>query len=408
MYYGSPTHQASESIPLTNTSFTDAMTTNPPVGTFNNTATYDAANQYARLTPAINGVNGELNYPFNPGASFDASFQFWAGGGNGADSTYLYAYCGEVATEEDQTCNNGYIIAYDEYHAQFQVFYDGTLIDAVPTTTVGNGTWHNAEIVKVGTRIKMYDNGTLVLDYTDSSRDISGDFFGLGARTGGLNNEHRVRNFTVTHDYTAPVSAPGVSVGSESAVSPSYDALGTWESQQIDLGDVLDWGDGTSGSVAAQVAYSLESANDTLQLEARTGATNGDLSSATYQTIATVTSGSSLTLTKADLVGAGLTANRFFQLRATLSQSDNTTLAFCLFGQGSSTMSSFPTLGVSYGVLAASGFSQALATGSIHVDDEDDSNNDGYTPPSQLQLVPIALSIVSSGKNTDIGFAKVR
>ncbi len=325
MYYGSPTHQASESIPLTNTSFTDAMTTAPPVGTFNNIATYDAVNQYARLTPAINGVNGELNYPLNPGSSFDATFQFWAGGGNGADSTYLYAYCDEVATQEDLTCNNGYIIAYDEYHAQYQVFYDGTLVAATPTSTVGNSTWHDAEIVKVGTRIKMYDNSALVLDYTDSARNISGDFFGLGGRTGGLNNEHRVRNFAVTHDYTAPGTAPGVAVGSESAVSPTYDALGTWESQQIDLGDVLDWGDGSSGSTAVQVAYALASANDTLQLEVRTGATNGDLSAASYQTIATLTSGSSLTLTKADLVGASLTPARFFQLRATLSQTDNTT-----------------------------------------------------------------------------------
>lgn len=89
------------------------------------------------------------------------------------------------------------------------------------------------------------------------------------------------------------------------------------------------------------------------------------------------------------------------------SQGSNTTLHFCLFTSGSSTMSSFPDLGISYGVLAPSSFSPtyALSTGSIHTDDEDDDNNNGYTVPSSVSS--IAKSIVSSGSNTNLYLAKV-
>ena len=86
----------------------------------------------------------------------------------------------------------------------------------------------------------------------------------------------------------------------------------------------------------------------------------------------------------------------------------NTDLHFCLFTSGTSTMSSFPSLGVSYGVLAASSFSgsYALATGSIHIDDEDSGNENSYSVSSSL--ASIVQSMVSSGSNTNMWFAKVR
>ena len=41
---------------------------------------------------------------------------------------------------------------------------------------------------------KIYYDGTLKVDYNDITRDLSGSLYGWGARTGGVTNEHRVRN----------------------------------------------------------------------------------------------------------------------------------------------------------------------------------------------------------------------
>jgi hypothetical protein len=65
-------------------------------------------------------------------------------------------------------------------------------------------------------------------------------------------------------------------------------------------------------------------------------------------------------------------------------QDRNTTLRFCLFRNGSSTMSSFPNLGFSYGIFASNTYfdpSLTLAEGWAYSDDEDTKNANGYTPP---------------------------
>ncbi|WP_441291561.1 hypothetical protein ACSRUE_14865 [Sorangium sp. KYC3313] len=59
----------------------------------------------------------------------------------------------------------------------------------------------------------------------------------------------------------------------------------------------------------------------------------------------------------------------------TSSQSPSkTTLAFCLFRGSASAMSSFPSLGFSYGILSRAGLSKSLGEGWIETDDEDTSN----------------------------------
>lgn len=84
----------------------------------------------------------------------------------------------------------------------------------------------------------------------------------------------------------------------------------------------------------------------------------------------------------------------------------NTRLYFCLFRYGPPTMATFPNLGISYGVFAASNFSQSLAAGYMHTDDEDDGNANGYSASSEI--VNDAQRIISSGHNTSIGLAQVR
>ena len=62
-----------------------------------------------------------------------------------------------------------------------------------------------------------------------------------------------------------------------------------------------------------------------------------------------------------------------------------TRLYFCLYryaSSGVSTMSSFPDLGLRYGVFAPSDFTRGISPGYIRTDDEDDGNTSSYYAPS--------------------------
>lgn len=88
-----------------------------------------------------------------------------------------------------------------------------------------------------------------------------------------------------------------------------------------------------------------------------------------------------------------------------------TTLHFCLFGVApwdETAMSSFPDLGVPYGVFAAEGFVRTLpgGAGGIHTDDEDFFNGNEYDAPNGV--LDAARKIVSDGANTTLCTAKVR
>ncbi len=85
----------------------------------------------------------------------------------------------------------------------------------------------------------------------------------------------------------------------------------------------------------------------------------------------------------------------------------NTTLYFCLFkGKGagaSNTMSSFPNIGIRYGVFAPSNFSKAIQKGHIRIDDEDFRNRDRHYTNDEA-----SKSIVYGGSNTSINLSRVR
>lgn len=93
------------------------------------------------------------------------------------------------------------------------------------------------------------------------------------------------------------------------------------------------------------------------------------------------------------------------------SQSANTTLVFCLFKYatpGAATMSSFPAIGISYGVFADYGttFPLALSKGYIQTDDEDNNNKNSYS--ANADWIYDAQRIVSAGNNTRLGVARVQ
>lgn len=84
----------------------------------------------------------------------------------------------------------------------------------------------------------------------------------------------------------------------------------------------------------------------------------------------------------------------------------NTRLVFCLFRSSQISMLSFPNLGMFYGVFAASNFSQAMTTGYVHTDDQDNSNANSYS--ASPAWVVDAQRIVTSGGNTDLRMARVK
>ncbi|MEM2865970.1 MAG: archaellin/type IV pilin N-terminal domain-containing protein [Candidatus Hadarchaeales archaeon] len=178
--------------------------TSAPSGTLKNQATYDPENRWVRLTPVGLGLYGELEYVLNPPpADFVVEFQFWAGGGTGADATWFYAYCENTPLLESSTNTGGYVFAYNEYQDRLELYYNGTLLYFVSKTGIDDGRWHDARIVFDDRAIEMYIDNEYVsrlryVDYQASSRKNK-PLFGWGAREGLFTNEHRVRNLRMYH-----------------------------------------------------------------------------------------------------------------------------------------------------------------------------------------------------------------
>ena len=172
--------------------------TQTPSGTLKGNAYYDNTNGYVVLTQATTSQSGQLEYEINPLSSWYVEFEYYAGGGTGADATYFYVYC-ESTPSNEASAAGGYIIALDEYQNQIQINYDGTIVaTATPTYDIDDGQWHKVFIVFEKRRIRVWVDGVLQIDYTDTQRDLSGILMGIGARTSGSTNEHRVRYLKVS------------------------------------------------------------------------------------------------------------------------------------------------------------------------------------------------------------------
>jgi hypothetical protein len=180
-----------------------------PSGTLGGDATYDGTNKWVRLTRASNSLYGYLDYSFNPGESFIAEFEFWTGGGTGADAVALYAYANAPVTSE--CSGSGYTFAFDEYQDQIQLCYGGSLLTSVSQSGIDDSSWHTAKVIVSGTNIRIYMDGSLKINYNDVSRDKSQIHLGWTARTGGLNNVHRIRNLNVTSPNNNPQWTSGIS-----------------------------------------------------------------------------------------------------------------------------------------------------------------------------------------------------
>ena len=162
-------------------------------GTLFGDSYWDTANHWLRLTRAVGSINGVIEYhTLNPGDPFICEFDFIMVNAGGADALWFHFFKKAMPTNEDDA-GDGYIVAYDEYSGQIQLKWAGTAL-ANPSQSGMQTAWRKAKIYHSGVNIKVYYEGSKVIDFDDSARDETGTYIGFGARTGGSNNEHRVRN----------------------------------------------------------------------------------------------------------------------------------------------------------------------------------------------------------------------
>ena len=188
----------------------DNMTTSTPSGVLIGSATYVAGN-YVQLNPAVGSTTGDIEYTplIAPSSDYTAQFDFWAGGGSGADATYLYTSAtSTMITEAD--ASGGYSIDLDEFNGKAELRYNGSVISSVSQAGIANSTWHTVKVIKTGNNFIVSFDGNQIINFTDSARTLTGNKWGLGARSGGSTNNHRVRNFTL---YASGSSVSQIKVG---------------------------------------------------------------------------------------------------------------------------------------------------------------------------------------------------
>ncbi len=221
-YYGNPS-AASISNPKTTMFVYEDMET-PLSGNLAGSAIYDPTNKWIRLTPASNHSTGYLYYN-NPGSQgFYAKFEFWSGGGNGADAIWLGVYDSNYADTEEDVAKGGYHFTFDEYQDRI-LFTKDVPISEVGEKEIDNSKWHLAEIYYWKSDNTVYANvyydGVLRINASDNSPPLNAlngsGLMVFGGRTGALTNEHRIKNIIV-RKYTSP--EPTVFLGVEELITP--------------------------------------------------------------------------------------------------------------------------------------------------------------------------------------------
>lgn len=325
LYFGSPTTLASQSTPQTiggGEIYEDMQSA--PSGQLKgvSAATYDSVEKYVQLTNIDTYEYGALEYNFNPGENFDATFDLWAGGGTGADATYLYVYADSTPETEYENVG-GYVLQVNELQEFVSVNYEGQNVayaeidpddndGILDGASIDDSAWHPIRMTKTGDRFRVYFDNVLLIDHEDTAvRDLSGPLTGVGARNGGLTNYHRIRNLRI----------------SQTVVSSDEESLrtGTWSSPEdstaYEMSGIENWGDGTNGSSTAFSAnIASASALATIQFHARTAPSTGALAGESYISLGTANTGTTFTKTKQELDDAGLLPQNFMQVRATFTR----------------------------------------------------------------------------------------
>ncbi|HEX3082174.1 MAG TPA: hypothetical protein VHQ86_02885, partial [Candidatus Saccharimonadia bacterium] len=196
-----------------------------PTPTVSGDASFVSSALGERLTRNVNTLSGSINWSFAQVPFEEVQFQFQAGGGTGADSTWFYSYAdGVPTTEYGSSFTNGYLIYFSEYWDCIGIAYgpftDGNQCKsgggANPLTSyafsngnggtthnttspISDGNFHDVDIQFFYNQIIVRWDGQILIQYTDVyGRNATFQDFGFGSRTGGSNNNHYIKGLLVT------------------------------------------------------------------------------------------------------------------------------------------------------------------------------------------------------------------
>jgi len=185
---------------------------NTAAATLSGNATYNATEDYVRLTDDLNDQSGSLYWEQNQGIYFKVVSEFRIGSSSGADALWLFTHCTSVPIGE-AGAYGGYIFAFDEFDGEFQLHFDGVQLATVSGVPWADNQWHRLEFEIAYSFICISLDGVKLLDYQDvNGRNLLGDFIGMGARTGGSSTTHDVRRVEIYRlnnnaFYTSPTDA---------------------------------------------------------------------------------------------------------------------------------------------------------------------------------------------------------
>ena len=150
---------------------------------------------WVELTTAGNSQNGEIQWSgINPGDRMYTTFDTWIGGGNGADALWFYWGCTTRPTGEDFN-SGGYLLAIDEYGTnELQLEFNNSRLHTKVIGNIDDSTWHSWIVEYKNNTITVTRDGTQQFSKVDNTSRTLSTLVGWGARTGGLNNRHLVRN----------------------------------------------------------------------------------------------------------------------------------------------------------------------------------------------------------------------
>lgn len=193
--------------------FNDPMTSTPN-GTMTNNATY-VAGSYVRLTDGgMFSNSGQITYTDASTTNYDSNFQYYTTGGT--DDVFWFSHATTTPTTPS-AASGGYKIdisqAVPSGSGTLNLYYDNTLVTSATGFTPNSGVWHDVRVVLSGTRIKVYYDSSIILDYTDIQRSLTGTKFGFGGYVGGyFTGSARVRNFTMNSTADGVVGSVALNV----------------------------------------------------------------------------------------------------------------------------------------------------------------------------------------------------
>jgi len=172
--------------------------TDPTVGTKAGDTTFVSTDGgYLRFQVATNFTSGQYYFSQSLAQNFEMNCEVWAGGGTGADAVWFHWGATTTPTQED-SAQSQYGVVLSEFADQVQIRFNGTTLTSTAYANLDNSTWNALHVICRGQQIIIRINGQLVLDYTDdTSRALGGTQYGWGGRSGGTNNEHRIRAIQV-------------------------------------------------------------------------------------------------------------------------------------------------------------------------------------------------------------------